>query len=576
MSQSSKDDAVVVDVQHNDENINSASSNDDLSQISCTSSSKTPPPKPAAYCSRSQLIIATVAVVGFICLAFIPPLYLANDATISRTAAVVVLVAGGWVSEIVELGVSSLIPVVAFPLLQVISVQDVASQYFTHISFLFLGGFALALALQKANLHKRISLLAVKAARGSPVLILIAVSFVCFFLSAFISNTAAALAVLPNAVSVLKQLDPHGKNPAVTNIYGKCLFLIVAWSCSIGGIATIVGSPPNMSLPQVLQSQFPDIPSDMVPNFTSWFVFSAPFAFLFLICLNISFLRAAKKATKAMKEVQKDDIEEGINSSKDSMVNVFATQLKNLGSLTFEEKVVGVAFLITALLWSCRTSWFGIGDGWAGIFPEPSFMSDAIPAMLVPLILFFIPSKAVPEKEGEKYHRVLNWATMAKVPYNLLFLFGAGFSMSYAFNESGLSTYLGNQLVAFENLPLFFIVYFICQTASLISEVTSNTSAALTLLPIIAGLARAIEIHPLMLMVPATLSCSCAFMLISATPPNSIVFASKEVVGLKVSDMAKRGFFLSIFGNFAVAVYSVLFLPTVFGFKPMEFPDWAK
>ncbi|KAL0213332.1 hypothetical protein RCL1_006958 [Eukaryota sp. TZLM3-RCL] len=525
------------------------------------------------YASTSQVVIGCLGILTFIVLSFVYPL--AGDWKVSRAAGSVSMIAFFWISELIEIGVASMLPIALFPLLNLANVKDIASLYFSATAFLFVGGYTLAMGLQRWNLHKRISLFAVKAVGGKPVLVTITVSFICFILSAFMSNTATCLSVLPNAVIILKTLDPTGKDDVITKKYGKLLLLVVAWSCSIGGTLTLIGSATNLSLGIVLEKSFPKIPREVIPDFATWTSFALPYAFILFIGLNFSFLSASRAAQKSMVVDEKTCAEEG-RKEESNQIDGFGKQLAELGPMSFEEKVIAIAFSITAVLWATRTSYFGFGKGWQSFLTHPELFNDAVPAIIVCLILFFIPAKKQPPSGTEdKYVRIINWGTVKTIPLDLVFLFGCGLAMSEVFESSGLSNFMAEKLKLFENLPLPVLIYCICQLTSFISEVCSNTSTSLTLLPIVASLSKSIGVHPLYLMVPATLSCSNSYMLISATPPNSIVFASRHVVGLQVSDMAKRGIWLSILGNLALTVYSYFFLPFFYGFDPNVVPDWA-
>ncbi|KAL0209735.1 hypothetical protein RCL1_008573 [Eukaryota sp. TZLM3-RCL] len=422
--------------------------------------------------------------------------------------------------------------------------------------------------MQKWNLHIRISLLSVIKAGGDARKIMFALGLTCFVLSCFMHNTA----VIGNAAIILRALDPSGTNETIRYKYGKVLFLVVAWSSTIGGTSTLIGTGTNLSLGVVLRIAFGKAGEENNPDFVQWMKFALPYAFILNILMLSTLYKPANQANREVRLASIADLEEGKQSGA-SVVDGFKDRYKKLGPASYEEKVVGICFAFAACLWVTRTSWFGFGSGWSGLFKNGALFSDATVAVAISVVFFLIPARA-PNKDKSKYHRILDWKATKQLPYEMLFLFGCGFVIARVFTSSGLDLYLADKLKVLETVPLPILMWSLCQFASFVSEVTSNTSASLSILPIVAAMSRAIQVHPFMLMIPVTLACSNAYMLISATPPNSVVFGHRQEVDLQVSDMAKRGIWISLIGNVLLVSYSLLFLPRIYGIS-LDFPEWA-
>jgi sodium-dependent dicarboxylate transporter 2/3/5 len=249
--------------------------------------------------------------------------------------------------------------------------------------------------------------------------------------------------------------------------------------------------------------------------------------------------------------------------------SIFRQQYKELGKISFEEKIVLIDFILLAVLWISRAN-IDIGNftipGWSQLFSNPSYFNDGTVAIAMALILFLIPSIK------EKGKRILDWDTAAKLPWNIVILFGGGFALASGFKESGLANYLGQQMQGFGVFHPIIIVLAICLFVTFLTELTSNTATAEMLLPIIGGLAIAVKINPLFLMIPATISCSFAFMLPVATPPNAIIFGTNR---LKISEMAKTGVWLNVIGAILITISIYIVGKAVFGIDLAQFPEWA-
>jgi sodium-dependent dicarboxylate transporter 2/3/5 len=469
---------------------------------------------------------------------------------VTYTLAVGLLMAILWITEIVPLAATSLLPVVLFPLLGIMDGKDVSATYFNHVIFLFIGGFLVALAMQRWNLHKRIALRILMLTGSRPASILLGFMLSTAFLSMWISNTACAMMMLPILLSVMQKLEETTEK-SVMSKYAIGLLLGVAYSASIGGIATLVGTPPNLSFLRIFQIMFPEAPE---VSFTAWFLYAFPVA----VCL-LAFVWWLLYSMYGPKKGQWNALEKGI----------FRQQYKGLGPMAFEEKIILADFIILALLWLSRSDLdFGsiMIPGWAKLFDSPEFINDGTVAIMMSVILFFIPSKK------EKGQKIMNWDTAGKLPWHIVLLFGGGFALATGFKESGLSTWFGEQLNWLSDLHPFIVILMIALLVTFLTELTSNTATTEMILPILAALSVSIGVNPLFLMLPATLSASMAFMLPVATPPNAIVFGTNR---LTVADMAKTGLIINLVGAIIITVFTYFTVGIIFGTNDLSLPSWA-
>jgi len=468
---------------------------------------------------------------------------------VTNTLAVALLMAVWWVTEAIPIAVTALLPVALFPVLGIMDGKDVSMAYFNHLIFLFIGGFIVALAMEKWNLHRRIALKILIIFGISPGRILMGFMLATAFLSMWMSNTATAMMMVPIGLSIVQQLEENiGK--AEMSRYSIGLFLGIAYSASIGGIATLVGTPPNLSFARIFTILFPQGPEI---SFANWFIFALPITITMLIIswglLYFTFRPKLKWG----------------NKTRDS----FHDQYEKLGAFSFEERVILWLFISLAFLWIFRA---GISfdkftiPGWASLFNIPEFINDGTVAIIIAIILFVIPSK---NKKGE---RVMDWKTANKLPWHIVLLFGGGFALAGGFTESGLSIWFGEQLSWIAGIHPLFVIFCIALMMSFLTELTSNLATTEMILPIIAGIAVFSGINPLLIMVPATLAASLAFMLPVATPPNAIIFGTSR---LRIIDMVKTGVFLNFIGILILTLFTYYYGTIVFDIDPGIFPEWG-
>lgn len=468
-----------------------------------------------------------------------------ENRVITYTLSVAVLMAVWWITQAVPISITSLLPVGLFPLFGIMNGKTVSSTYFNHVIFLFIGGFLVALAMEKWNLHKRIALKILMKVGNKPANILFGFMFATAFLSMWMSNTATSMMMIPIVLSVI-----HGlKLDKLKGKFQIALLLGIAYSASIGGIATLVGTPPNLSFSRIFNIIFPLAPEI---NFISWFMFALPLTIVLFIIIFFWLLYLYHPG------------KEWKNTSKD----VFKIEYKKLGKSSFEEKVVFIVFVSMALLWITHSG-INLGGfnipGWSGLFPEPSFINDGTIAILLSSTLFLIPTK-----KGQ--HRILESDVIAKLPWRIVLLFGGGFALASGFTESGLSMWFGESLSWVSSYPPLLVVIIITLLMSFLTELTSNTATTEMLLPILAGLAVSIQINPLLFMLPATLAASLAFMLPVATPPNAIVFGTNKI---QIKDMIRTGFLINIIAVIIVSLWVYFFGSFAFSQDMLSFPEWA-
>lgn len=470
-----------------------------------------------------------------------------SNPKITYTAAVAALMAILWMTEAIPLAATSLIPFILFPLFGILNGEDIAGAYINSVIFLFLGGFLLALAMEEWDLHKRIALKIINTLGGSPASIVIGFIIATAFLSMWISNTATALMMLPIGLAIIRKME-NEFGVETTKNFSITLMLSIAYACSIGGIGTLIGTPPNLAFVRIYQIIFPEAPAI---SFGSWMIIAMPISILMLIFISFILLKVFFKFDKNLK-VDRRFIKE---------------EYLKLGKITFEEKTVAFVFGFTALLWIFRGNLnFGFVEipGWAGILPFPDYINDGTVAIGMALLLFLIPSK-------REKRTLINARVFSKVPWGIILLFGGGFALAEGFTRSGLSEFIGKNFYNLGNLSPILIVLIVATAINFLTELTSNTATSQMILPIMASVSVAIGIHPLFLMIVATLSSSMAFMLPVATPPNTIIFASERI---KIADMIKAGFAVNLMGVILVTLLIYFLGNILFDFG--SFPDWAK
>lgn len=474
-----------------------------------------------------------------------------EEPKVGRMAAVVALMAILWITEAVPLAATSLIPIVAFPVLEILDSASIAKAYVNSIIFLFIGGFLIALSMEKWNLHRRIALNIINLIGQRADTLVLGFMAASAFLSMWISNTATAVMMLPIGLAIATKMEEQfGKER--THPMVLALMLGIAYGCSIGGVATLVGTPTNLAFVRIFTEIYPEAP---LVSFGQWLILGVPYA---LVLLAITWFLLTHVFCR---------MEDGLALDR----SIIKKELISLGPMRFEEKAVLVVFASTAILWTFRRD-LHLGDftlpGWSGIWGPLKNLDDGTVAVTMALILFFIPAK-----NQIKSKRILEGDVFGKLPWSIILLFGGGFALASGFGVSGLSRYIGESFTALGDIPILLIIALICLCVTFLTELTSNVATASMLLPLLAVWATSRELHPLVFMVPATISASMAFMMPVATPPNAVVFGSQRI---RIAEMARVGIFLNLVAVFLTIVMVRLLLPVIFGAEISTFPDWAR
>jgi sodium-dependent dicarboxylate transporter 2/3/5 len=469
---------------------------------------------------------------------------------ITKTFAIAMLMAIWWVTEALPLAATALVPIAAFPLLGVMDGKAISSEYVNHIIFLFIGGFMMALAMERWNLHKRIALRILIWVGVSPARILLGFMLATVVLSMWISNTATTMMMIPIVSSIIYELEETLGKKNVSK-YALGLLLGIAYSASIGGNATLVGTPTNLVCVRLLSVLYPEAPEI---SFARWFIFAIPVTIIMFGAAYSLLLYLYKPKEK------------WTNLSDQT----FHVQMKELGKVSYEERAVFVLFLSLAVLWISRAG-IDFGNfkipGWAELFQVPGYINDGTTAIIIALLLFIVPAKT------EKGKRLMDWTTAKRLPWNIVLLFGGGFALAAGFEDSGLSLWFGEQLRWGDRIPPYVFVISIVAMMSLLTELTSNVASTQMLLPAFASIAVATGDNPLLFMIPATISSSLAFMLPTATPSNAIIFGTERVT---INRMMRTGFLLNILGILIITLITYLLLDNIFGVELGIVPEWAK
>ncbi len=470
-------------------------------------------------------------------LAFLVVLFLFNPEGLNPRAnailASTIWIAIWWITEAIPIAVTALLPIILFPLTGGLELTETTASFGHKYIFLYIGGFIIAIAIQKWNLHKRIALNIINLIGTNIVNIILGFMIATAFMSMWISNTATSVMMLPIAIAIVAQLSDNPDTVENENLnFGKALMLAIAYSASIGGIATLIGTPPNLVLAGVVEETF-----GYEITFAKWFQFGFPIS---LILLFLCWKYLTSFAFKFKQKTFPGGREE------------ISKQLNALGKISYEEKLVAVVFAITSLAWISRSFLLN------SIIPA---IDDTIIALISALVIFLLPTK-------NKERRLLNWEEAVKLPWGILLLFGGGMALAAGFKESGLALWIGNQMTLLDGVSLILLVFILIASVNFLTEITSNLATTAMLLPILYPMSMTIDVHPFILMVSATVAASCAFMLPVATPPNAVVFGSGY---LKIPDMVRVGIWMNLLSIILLTLFIFLLLPFLWDFDPLVF-----
>lgn len=502
--------------------------------------------EPRSYTKRQKIGLFLGPLLFILMLVIPAPADMAPVA--QKMAAVALLMATWWMTEAIPIPATSLLPIALFPLLGIMHTKSAAAPYASHLIFLFMGGFIIALAMQRWDLHRRVAMHIVNVVGFSPSRLILGFMTATAALSAFVSNTATTVMMMPIGLAIIQHVVTEGKKEGLDSTidfspeqfaFGLNLMLGIAYAASIGGIATLIGTPPNTVLAGYLTKTY-----GYEITFANWMLVGVP---LVCVMLPLCWLWLTRVANP-MKLKKVPGGKELIQS-----------ELKEMGSMSKGERWTALIFLLTALGWIFRKK---IGF----IFPDPKLITDATIAMTGALILFMIPVNL------KKNEFVMNWDWASKMPWGVLILFGGGLSMAAGFKATKLADWIGNQVSLLEAAPILVLVIAVVTLIIFLTELTSNTATSAMVMPILSAVAIGLGQSPLLLIVPAAIAASCAFMLPVATPPNAIVFGSGYVT---IPQMVKSGFGLNVLGIVVTVLVTYLIVIPLLGIQIDVIPEWA-
>jgi sodium-dependent dicarboxylate transporter 2/3/5 len=477
----------------------------------------------ARYRSLGSLLLG---FLFFILLVTINPLHLEDKAC--KVAAIAAMMITWWVAEAMPMPVVAVVPLIVFPLLGICKIDEAAAPYANPIIFLFLGGFLIGLAIEKWNLHKRIALNIVRLTGTSGDRIVMGFIISTGFLSMWLSNTATTMMMFPIAMSVIHVMEvTHKESKGNLDNLGVCLLLAIAYASNLGGLATIIGTPPNVAYVAFLEKH-----NNYTFDFREWMMICTPLSIILLISLYFVMVKWLYPnhipPDTAAKEMIKDE-------------------LKQMGKITKAEKGVLVVFVLTAMLWITRD----LINSHQSIFK----LDDTMIAVFGAVLLFVLPSGAAEDAD----RHLLVWGDTKKMAWGILLLFGGGITLATQLEKAGLIQLLGEWIASFSTGG-FLLVFVVAIVSIFISEVMSNIAQVIVFAPVIAGIAEALHINPLQLGLAMTLGASCAGMLPMGTPPNAIVFASGK---LKLKHMTTTGFIMNIVSAVLISLFCWYLVPMI-------------
>ena len=498
---------------------------------------------------RRTFLLALISIAAAILTGFLIPG--TEHPTAPIAGGIVVLMGMLWILEVIPIAVTSLLPLVLFPLTGVLGIDETAVFYGESTIFLFLGGFLLALGLQESRVHRRIALRIVSFIGVNPARIVLGFMMATVFISMWVSNTATVMVMLPIAISVLEQAKSMGATGKDFGRFSAAIMLGIAYSADLGGMATIVGTAPNMVYRKLFTESFPGAPE---PGFVSWMIMGVPLTLMLsLICwvmLSHVLLRVRDKGLIGGREAVQQN-------------------LQALGPIRQDELMSVALFGLAVLLW--------VTGGEMQISPTMHFLGwrksfglqevdDAVVAIGCAILLFLIPSRA---RRGEM---LLNWERTRDVPWGVLLLFGGGFALAGGFKASGLSVLVGQMFTGAAITSPVLLVLLVCFVLIVLTEIASNTAVTQLTLPILAQAAIAMGVDPRMLMLPATLAASCGFMMPVATPTHAIVYGTGFV---KMRQMVLAGFWFDVISLFLIPLLFMLLAKVAWGIDFDTMPAWA-
>lgn len=502
---------------------------------------------PREYTTR-QKIGLVLGPLLFILMLMIPTPY-QMEPVAQKMAAIALLMATWWMCESMPIPATSLLPIALYPIMGIMHTKAATAPYASHLIFLFMGGFIIALSMQRWNLHRRIAMNIIKAVGFSPGRLIFGFMVATATLSAFVSNTATTVMMMPIGLAIISHVAEEGRKEGLDKEidfsqgnfnFGLNLMLGIAYSASIGGIATLIGTPPNTILAGYLQKTY-----GFEITFASWMKVGVPLVVVMLPLCWIWLIKIANPLK--LKKVPGGRA-------------LITKELQNMGQMSAGERWTALVFTVTALGWIFRKDL-------SFMLPNPSLVTDAAIAMTGALILFIIPVNL------KRNQFVMDWHWASKMPWGVLILFGGGLSMAAGFKTTNLATWIGSQVSLLSDAPILLLVIAVVTLIIFLTELTSNTATSAMVMPILSAVAIGLGQNPLLLVVPAAIAASCAFMLPVATPPNAVVFGSGYVT---IPQMARSGLGLNIAGIVVTVLITYLFVMPNFGIVIDQIPAWVE
>ncbi|MDV2684257.1 DASS family sodium-coupled anion symporter [Alkalihalophilus lindianensis] len=495
--------------------------------------------EPKQSYSKSQLIGLILGPALFLLtILFFSPEGLSFEAR--AVLAITLWVATWWITEAIPIPATSILPIFLLPITGALDGGTVTSAYGDDIIFLFLGGFFIATAMEKWNLHKRMALAIIAFIGTSTQRILLGFMIATAFLSMWVSNTAAVMMMVPMGLAITAQVAAALKGkPEERDLpkFEKALIFGVGYAGTIGGLGTLIGTPPNIILAAQAQQLF-----GVEISFARWMMVGVPVVILLLF---IAWMYLGRMAFKMSIK--------GLPGGRD----LIQGERSKLGIISFEEKAVAGVFSFAAFMWITRDFI------WVDFVPE---IRDGMIAVFAAVLLFVIPTQ---RKFGS---RILEWKDSRDIPWGVLLLFGGGLAIAAGFRETGLSDWMGTQLTVLDGLHLIVMIAAVALFVLFLTEITSNTATATMIIPVVASLALALNIHPFALMIPCAMAANCAFMLPVGTPPNAIIFGTGK---LKIVEMVRVGFLINLIAAFLIVLAVYFMVPLFWGIDlnvvPSEF-----
>jgi sodium-dependent dicarboxylate transporter 2/3/5 len=462
-----------------------------------------------------------------------------------NAAAVALLMAIWWITEAIPIYATAFLPMVLFPVLKILPAGDTAVNYGHDLVLLMISGFFIAKAIENQNLHKRIALVLIKSLGTSRPRILLSIMIATAFLSMWIANVTAALMMLPIGMAIITKEETLGQANAK---FGTAVMLGIAFAASIGGVATLIGTPTNLIFSGIMDKLFPLAPKI---SFFTWLKVGIPILIIFLplIWYYLTFYFKIKGSIPGNKEL-------------------IDQELRSMGKMSAGEKRVMYIFIFATLGWVFREGFIidqTVIPGWGSLLGVSKYVQDSTVGMFGALLLFMLPS-------GKDKKRLLDWKSASQVPWGVGVIVGGGYALAASFKTTGLADWIGLRLAFVSGYPTLIVLFIVVAAVLLFTEMNSNTATANIFLPVLASIAVAGSVNPILLMLPATFACSFVFIMPAGTGPNTVIFASNK---LTVADMAKSGVWLKLISMILLPLVLYFLMIYVLGIDP-ALPAWAK